>query len=62
MSNTKLPVYTIHDCFAGTPNNMFTMAKLVKQAFIDIYFNDEGYLGKIHKHFVETIISAQTHC
>jgi DNA-directed RNA polymerase len=30
----KIPVYTVHDCFAATPNNMFTMENLVKEAFI----------------------------
>ena len=34
------------------------MEKLVKEAFIEIYFNDEGYLLKLHKHFVENILSA----
>jgi len=58
MYNKSLPVYTIHDCFAGTPNNMKKMEKLVKKAFIDIYFDEDGYLLKLHKHFVTTIISA----
>ena len=58
IATLNLPVYTVHDCFAGTPNNMLTMEKLVKEAFIDIYFKDEGYLLKLHKHFVESILSA----
>nr|QWO71463.1 RNA polymerase [Termitomyces sp. T99] len=53
-----LPIYTIHDCFAGTPNNMLVLEKLVKEAFIEIYFKDEGYLNKLHKHFMEEILSA----
>uniref|UniRef100_P33539 Probable DNA-directed RNA polymerase n=1 Tax=Agaricus bitorquis TaxID=5343 RepID=RPOP_AGABT len=58
VSYKNLPVYTVHDCFASTANNMFKLEKLVKNAFINIYFNDEGYLLKLHKHFVDTIISA----
>jgi DNA-dependent RNA polymerase len=58
ISKINVPIYTIHDCFATTPNNMFTLETLVKKAFIDIYFKDEGYLFKIHKYFVENIISA----
>lgn len=37
---------------------MFKLEKFVKNAFINIYFNDEGYLLKLHKHFGDTIISA----
>jgi hypothetical protein len=58
ISKINVPIYTIHDCFATTPNNMLTLETLVKKAFIDIYFKDEGYLFKIHKYFVENIISA----
>jgi len=58
ISNYKLPIYTIHDCFASTPNTMFKLEKLVKNAFIEIYFKDEGYLLKLHKHLVESILSA----
>ena len=58
ISNKKLAIYTVHDCFAGTPNNMINLKKLVKKAFIDIYFNKEGYLIKTHKYFIENIKSA----
>lgn len=58
MSNKSLPVFTVHDCFASTPNNMNKMERLVKSAFIDIYFTDEGYLLKLHKHLTQTIKSA----
>lgn len=58
ISKLILPVYTNHDCFAATPNNMFKLERLVKEAFIDIYLKDEGYLIKLYKHFVDTIISA----
>ena len=53
LSKIHLPVYTIHDCFAGTPNNMLIMEKLVKESFIDIYFKDQGYLTKLHTNFVK---------
>ena len=53
----NIPAYTVHDCFAATPNNMLTIEKLVKEAFINIYFKDEGYLLKLHKLFVDAIIS-----
>jgi len=33
-----IPLYTIHDCFASTPNNMEVIEKMVKFAFIEIYF------------------------
>jgi DNA-directed RNA polymerase len=56
--HSKIPVYTIHDCFASTPNNMFILDRFVKEAFIEIYFNEVGYLNKLHNHFLEDILSA----
>ena len=38
MSKIYLSVYTVHDCFAATSKKMLQMEKLVKFAFIDIYF------------------------
>jgi DNA-directed RNA polymerase len=53
ISELNIPIYTLHDCFATTPNYMFTMEKLVKEAFINIYFKDQGYLIKLHKLFFD---------
>ena len=58
LSIINLPAYTVHDCFASTPNNMLKLEDLVKKAFINIYFNNRGYLIDIHEHFVTNIISA----
>ena len=40
------PLYTIHDCFATTPNNMSFkhMEELIKLSFIEIYFKDRSYI------------------
>ena len=51
----KLPVYTVHDCFASTPNKMELLELKVKEAFIDIYFKDEGYLVKTHNSIIDQI-------
>jgi len=51
----NIPVYTVHDCFASTPNNMFLLEDKVKKAFIDIYFKDDGYLQKMHNNIIEQI-------
>jgi DNA-directed RNA polymerase len=51
------PVYTIHDCFASSPNNMGFLEEQVKQAFIEIYFRDEGYLRILHQGIIEPINS-----
>ena len=48
----NISFYTIHDCFASTPNKMGLLANIVKRAFIYIYFKDEGYLLKTHKNFI----------
>lgn len=50
-------IYTIHDCFATTPNNMRKLEKLIKLCFIKIYFTEENYLEKMHNFFVEQIKS-----
>lgn len=42
------PIYTIHDCFATTANNIIYMEELIKEAFIHIYFSDQEYLRFIH--------------
>lgn len=51
----NIPVYTVHDCFASTPNKMFLLEDKVKKAFIDIYFKDDGYLQKMHNNIIEQI-------
>ena len=42
----NIPLYTIHDCFASTPNNIGTIEKLVKEAFLFMYF-DNHYLKEM---------------
>ena len=38
-----IQLYTIHDCFASTINNMKYIEKYVKLAFIKLYF-EKNYL------------------
>ena len=52
LSNEKLPIYTIHVCFACTPNNNLLLEKFVKLAFIERSFKDKGYLSKLHSHLI----------
>lgn len=52
-----ISIYTIHDCFATTPNNMRKLEKLIKICFIKIYFTQENYLEKMHHFFLEQIKS-----
>jgi DNA-dependent RNA polymerase len=56
----KGPLYTIHDCFATTPNNMIHLEKIVKESFIEIYFKDGNYLETLHSHLMLQIKSAAT--
>ena len=53
--NNPIPTYTIHDCFASTPNNLLLLERRVKDAFIDIYFKEEGYLAKTHEYIINQI-------
>jgi DNA-directed RNA polymerase len=50
-----VPVYTVNDCFASTANNMSIIEHNVKNAFIDIYFDDEGFLLKSN-HIIELFL------
>ena len=51
------PLYTIHDCFATTANNMETIERNVKSSFIEIYFNNTTYLEKMHNSLIDQIKS-----
>lgn len=54
---TYQPLYTIHDCFATTANNMEDIERKVKASFIEIYFNNENYLEKMHISIIDQIKS-----
>jgi len=55
IKNEQIPVYTVHDCFASTANNMSILEHNVKKAFIDIYFSEEGFLLKSHNRIISQI-------
>jgi DNA-directed RNA polymerase len=52
---TDQPLYTVHDCFATTLNNMSKLELFVKEAFIEIYFRDGNYLKNMHNNLIEQI-------
>jgi hypothetical protein len=54
-NNKNVPVYTIHDCFASSPNHLSLLELKVKEAFIDIYFKNKGYLLKTHEEIIKQI-------
>ena len=47
-------IYTIHDCFASTANNMKFIVCLLKLSYISIY-TDKGYLKKFNKDIIDHI-------
>lgn len=51
-----IPIYTIHDCYATTPNNMASLNKIVLSSFIEQYF-DSQYIIKLHRNLLEQIKS-----
>ena len=55
IESDQIPVYTVHDCFASTANNMSILEYNVKKAFINIYFNEEGFLLKSHNRIISQI-------
>lgn len=50
-------IYTIHDCFATTANEMKHLDWLIKCTFIDIYFKEGNYLEKMHNNILDQILS-----
>ena len=44
---TGIPIYTIHDCFATTANNMALIKNNVTTLFSEMYFN-KPYLKLVH--------------
>lgn len=47
-------IYTIHDCFATTADNISIINELVREAFCEIY-SDENFLINLHTFFLEYI-------
>nr|QWO71425.1 RNA polymerase [Termitomyces sp. T73sscA] len=52
--NYNINLFTIHDCFATTPNTMKILNLEVRRAFSMMYF-DEIYLKKLHFEFLRQI-------
>jgi len=53
---SNINLYTIHDCFATTPNFMDIINYEVKLAFIKIYFYS-NYFDYLHNNFIDQIKS-----
>lgn len=53
---TKINLFTIHDCFATTPNFMSIINQEVKLTFIELYFNC-NYIASMHDNFIKQIES-----
>jgi DNA-directed RNA polymerase len=54
--NKRLNLYTIHDCFASTNNEMTLVEKYVKSAFALLYFK-KSYLNELHNSLIAQIKS-----
>jgi DNA-directed RNA polymerase len=50
----NINLYTIHDCFASTSGEMPLIEDIVKQAFINLYFN-KNYLELFHNNIINQI-------
>jgi DNA-directed RNA polymerase len=55
--NTRMNLYTIHDCFASTVDTMGEIERLVRESFADIYFGDKNYINTMHNNFINQIKS-----
>ena len=53
-NNDKMNLFTIHDCFATTPNFMSQLNKDIRLAFIMIYFEND-YIKSVHENFLKQI-------
>ena len=52
----SIPLYTIHDCFATTPNNMELIKNNVTLLFSEMYFS-EPYIRILHISLLKQILS-----
>lgn len=52
----KIPLYTIHDCFATTPNKMALLNSIILSSFVEQYFN-KNYIESLHVNLVAQIVS-----
>ena len=55
-TDKEINLYTIHDCFATTPNNMKIINDKLKSAFIKMYF-DLNFINLMHDSFIYQINS-----
>ena len=55
IDSAHCPLYTVHDCFATVPQSMKLLEKEVKNAFLDLYFSDTGFLVKLHEEFIKRV-------
>lgn len=53
---SNIPLYTRHDCFATTPNQMENLNSLILMAFIELYFN-QNYLVKLYNNIIDQLTS-----
>ena len=53
-SKNYINLFTIHDCFATTPDTMKLLNAEVRKAFAMMYF-DQDYIEKLHKDFLNQI-------
>src|SRR5882762_5986359 len=51
----NIPIYTIHDCFATSVNNMVLLDFVVKSTFINIYFGDFNFMESMHTQLIKQI-------
>ena len=58
LPKNKIPIYTIHDCFATLPNRMFELEDRIKSAFIKMYF-DKSYLEELHDTIIASLIKVK---
>jgi DNA-directed RNA polymerase len=56
LQEKNINLYTIHDCFATTPNYMELINKEIKLAFINLYF-DSQYIKLMYENFFAQISS-----
>lgn len=54
----NIPLYTIHDCFATTPNNMNLIKENVTRLFSEMYFSIP-YIKKIHIRLLKLLLSKE---
>jgi DNA-directed RNA polymerase len=52
--NDSRPIYTVHDCFAVTADNILCLIEQLKSVYLKMY-SEQAYLLEVHRYIISVI-------